>query len=66
MGEYEALIDSVLPQMTPLNHRDLVELSALPDGIRGYDHVKFENLARYREQVETIKTRLAQPVRMAA
>lgn len=66
VSEYEALIESVLPRMTGLSHGDLVQLSALPDGIRGYDHVKFENLARYREQVHVIQARLALPDRLAA
>jgi hypothetical protein len=52
--------------LSALNHVHCVELAGLPDEIRGYDHVKFANLDRYRDRVAKIQARLSQPERLAA
>ncbi|OMG69631.1 indolepyruvate ferredoxin oxidoreductase family protein [Burkholderia ubonensis] len=48
IGEYEALIGEVLAKLTATNRPLALELAALPDGIRGYGHVKEHNLQAVR------------------
>lgn len=40
IGEYEALLEEVLPQLAPHNHAIAVALAQMPEHIRGYGHVK--------------------------
>jgi indolepyruvate ferredoxin oxidoreductase len=48
IGEYEALIDELLAGLKPEKISLAVELAGLPDGIRGYGHVKENNLKAIR------------------
>ncbi|PAJ79520.1 indolepyruvate ferredoxin oxidoreductase family protein [Burkholderia ubonensis] len=48
IGEYEALIGEVVGKLTAANRPLALELAALPDGIRGYGHVKENNLQAVR------------------
>ena len=32
-----------------------MELAALPDVVRGYEHIKLANVARYRERVRELR-----------
>jgi len=50
IAEYEALVDEVLGRLATDNHALAVELAALPDGIRGYGHVKDANLEKVRRK----------------
>ncbi len=45
IGEYEAVIDEVLKQLTPDKHATAVELACVPEHIRGYGHVRARHLA---------------------
>ena len=60
--EYEALIDEVLGKLAPHNHALAVELSRIPEHIRGYGHVKLRHLkdAKARETVLLGEFRAAQ------
>ena len=46
--DYEALIDELLAGLKPEKHAQAIELAQLPDGIRGYGHVKENNLKAIR------------------
>jgi indolepyruvate ferredoxin oxidoreductase len=48
IGEYEALIDELLAGLKSEKISLAVELAGLPDGIRGYGHVKENNLKAIR------------------
>ncbi len=48
IGEYEALVDELLTRLSADNHAVAVQLASLPDEIRGYGHIKDQNLARAR------------------
>ena len=44
IGEYEALIDEIMPRLAAHNHALAVELASIPEHIRGYGHVKERHL----------------------
>jgi indolepyruvate ferredoxin oxidoreductase len=46
IGEYEAVLDEILTHLSSANHRTAVELALLPLDIRGFGHVKQDNLTR--------------------
>jgi indolepyruvate ferredoxin oxidoreductase len=46
IGRYEALVGELLAGLGAANHALAVELASVPDGIRGYGHVKDASLAR--------------------
>lgn len=50
IGEYEALVSELLAGLTTERLSLAVELARLPEGIRGFGHVKEANLARVRER----------------
>ena len=54
IGEYEAVIDEILPQLAPHNHEIAVRLAQIPEHIRGYGHVK----ARHLEAAKTKEAEL--------
>jgi indolepyruvate ferredoxin oxidoreductase len=58
IGEYEELVAGALRALTPESHGTAVELAELPDVIRGYEGVKLESVARFREGAEALAERL--------
>ncbi|GAB7535684.1 indolepyruvate ferredoxin oxidoreductase family protein [Burkholderia sp. 3C] len=50
IGEYVTLIDVVLAKLTAERLPLALDLASLPDGIRGYGHVKEHNLAAVRSK----------------
>jgi len=52
--EYRSLIESLLPELTAMNHQAAVALARLPERIRGYGHVKDAALAAARTEQETL------------
>jgi indolepyruvate ferredoxin oxidoreductase len=48
IGEYEALVSELIGGLSVQKHALAVELANLPDGIRGYGHVKENNLKGVR------------------
>jgi indolepyruvate ferredoxin oxidoreductase len=51
IGEYRSTIEGVLPVLNRENAELVARIAALPDMIRGYGHVKDENLRKYREEL---------------
>ena len=49
---YHNLIETVLERLTPENLDDALELAALPDQIRGYEHIKEDSIARVKKLAE--------------
>jgi indolepyruvate ferredoxin oxidoreductase len=45
IADYEAMLNEVLPKLTPDNHHLAVGLAAIPEKIRGFGHVKLRQLA---------------------
>jgi indolepyruvate ferredoxin oxidoreductase len=56
--EYREAVWSALSTAGPGDHAVAAELAALPDMIRGYEHIKLASVARYRERQAEL---LAQP-----
>jgi indolepyruvate ferredoxin oxidoreductase len=44
------MVQDVLEQLTPENHAIAVELAQLPQGIRGYGHVKLASVQAVAEK----------------
>ena len=57
--EYEAMLDRLLPRLTVDDHAIAVELAMLPDRMRGYGHVKADNVARAKAREAELVARLA-------
>jgi indolepyruvate ferredoxin oxidoreductase len=55
IGEYEILIESVLPQLTRANHAAAVAVALCHDGVRGFDVVKEQSIARVRARLDAAK-----------
>ena len=41
-------------RLSPVTHDLAVKLAELPDEIRGYEHVKMDNVARFRERAQQL------------
>ena len=59
IGEYEALVEGGLRQLTPENRDLVVELFELPDVIRGYEAIKLRNVALFRKRAAAVRKRIA-------
>jgi indolepyruvate ferredoxin oxidoreductase len=44
IGDYEAVLNEIMPKLTPDNHPLAVALAAIPEKIRGFGHVKARHL----------------------
>jgi indolepyruvate ferredoxin oxidoreductase len=60
--EYEAAIEQILDQLSPVNHAAAVDLAALPLEIRGFGHIKQANLARAKAKEAALLARFRSPV----
>ena len=63
IGEYRALVDTIVAGLAPHNHALAVELASLPEQIRGYGHVKARTIdaAKAREAELLGQFRSARP-----
>jgi len=61
IGEYEALVLELLHGLNAANLPLAVELASLPDGIRGYGHVKENNLKAVRAKWATLLEKWRSP-----
>jgi indolepyruvate ferredoxin oxidoreductase len=61
VGEYIQQIEAVLRRLGPGSHDAAVALAELPDQIRGYEHVKLDNVKRYREAATELLAKATQP-----
>ncbi len=59
IADYETIMDEVLAGLDPESHALAVELAAVPEGIRGFGHVK----ERHLEVAEAHQTQLLQAFR---
>jgi indolepyruvate ferredoxin oxidoreductase len=69
IAEYEALVDELLAKLDRDNHAVALQLAALPEEIRGYGHVKENNLRTARGRWTELLARfrgqqVAQVIRM--
>jgi indolepyruvate ferredoxin oxidoreductase len=54
IGEYRALIEAALADLSPAGYERAVRLAELPDMIRGYESIKLANVARFRAAVREL------------
>lgn len=66
IGEYRDLIESLLPRLGPANQAQIAAIAALPEMIRGYGHIKEENVALYEAEKSRLLAALDAPVAEAA
>jgi indolepyruvate ferredoxin oxidoreductase len=57
--EYREVIDQLLAGLTAGNHDLAVEIAALPDMIRGYEHIKLETVRAYHEKLAELRAEFA-------
>jgi indolepyruvate ferredoxin oxidoreductase len=57
-GEYRALVERSLAELTPENRDTVVKIAALPDIVRGYEDIKLRNVERYRAEAEKLEREL--------
>jgi indolepyruvate ferredoxin oxidoreductase len=60
--EYRATIEELLPALAAENIRAAVELARLPEGIRGFGHVKLRHLAVARAKWQELVSEWRQTV----
>jgi indolepyruvate ferredoxin oxidoreductase len=53
-GEYRALVEKALVDLSPESYERAVKLAALPDVIRGYEEIKLRNVERFRDEVRAL------------
>jgi indolepyruvate ferredoxin oxidoreductase len=58
IGEYRQLLETALVRLTPVTHETARALAELPDEIRGYEHIKLENVARFRDKAKQLMAQL--------
>jgi indolepyruvate ferredoxin oxidoreductase len=51
IGQYRALIEQALGELTQDNYELAVKLASLPDIIRGYEDIKLANVDRFWDEV---------------
>ena len=59
--EYEAMLDELVAALAPDNHGLAVDLARIPEQIRGFGHVKLENLAAARAKQEKLLAAFRSP-----
>ena len=57
--EYRQVIEELLAGLTDGNHGLAVEIAALPDMIRGYEHIKLATVRAYHEKLAELRAEFA-------
>ena len=52
--EYRQHLETALVRLSPVTHDLAVKLAELPDEIRGYEHIKMENVERFRDRAQQL------------
>ena len=69
IGEYEALVETLIQGLTPQNHALAVQIAALPEEMRGFGHIKLRNVEAARKKRDELLARFGAapaPARAAA
>jgi indolepyruvate ferredoxin oxidoreductase len=59
IADYEALLETIMSELTPLNHAAAVELASIPEKIRGYGPVKQRHLAAAKAEEAALREQFA-------
>jgi len=52
--EYRQHLETAMVRLSPVTHDLAVKLAELPDEVRGYEHVKMENVERFRDRAQQL------------
>lgn len=66
IGEYKAMIEALLPRLTPANQAQIAAIAALPDMVKGYGPIKDANVALYEAEKARLIAALDAPAASAA
>jgi len=58
LHDYEATVNEILERLSKDNYKVAVRLASLPEKIRGFGHVKENNIAAYQRERETLLSQL--------
>ena len=64
--QYEQDIGELLDSLSFLRHKQAVEIARIPEGIRGFGHVKARNMAAAETQRQALLARWRAPTPTAA
>ena len=56
IDEYEAVVTELLAGLTTATYPEAVRIAGLADRVRGYGHVKLDNVAAYRSDLQVAMT----------
>ncbi|WP_328418533.1 indolepyruvate ferredoxin oxidoreductase family protein [Micromonospora sp. NBC_00389] len=56
--EYVDVVDEATAALAPSNLKVVAEIASLPEMVRGYEEVKMGNVAKYREQLNSLRSRV--------
>ena len=59
IADYEALIETIMAELTPANHQIAVALAAIPEKIRGFGPVKARHLAAAKAEEAALREQFA-------
>jgi indolepyruvate ferredoxin oxidoreductase len=65
IGEYRATVEELLKSLSAANHAQALAIANLPDGIRGFGHVKERNLKAVRLQWDALMAAWRDPATQA-
>jgi indolepyruvate ferredoxin oxidoreductase len=51
LADYEALLDDILPHLSPANHSTAVALARIPEKIRGFGHIRARHTQEARAEI---------------
>ena len=52
--EYRQHLETAMVRLSPVTHDLAVKLAELPDEVRGYEHIKMENVERFRDRAQQL------------
>jgi indolepyruvate ferredoxin oxidoreductase len=61
IAEYNDLIDWLIPKIDADNYQRAVELVSLADIVKGFGHIKLQNIEHYRSKLDLLKRRFDSP-----
>ncbi len=61
LAEYEEVLDELTTTLEPSSVDRAAEIAALPDMVRGYEHIKERNAEAYRERLAELRSAPASP-----
>jgi indolepyruvate ferredoxin oxidoreductase len=58
VAEYRQMVEAVVAKLSPANHDAAVAIAELPDAIRGYEQIKLDSAAQFRDKAARLISQL--------